>query len=340
MTLRTRAFPNRFATLPNARALFDHDAKDGNLLEIVRTVQFRDVAQIHLLKMGALAFEFLDSGNLRSIEQIVFQGSGKVPDHVMENQDQVMELQRQRVQFANFIAGSLFGNLSAQRGRPLDGAQNATMDNIIGFEMQDGQIFFEKSPQSQAALNGRIAILQNAPQTLDSISGARLTEAIAFLTRLDPRSATFDYADAQLCITLNYQAAILHREQHVPASLALNFAVAEALIHEIFLCYGQVGAPEARDYAKRPHNCPGLPKKVFDRLTLKDRLTYLTEGGLFDANLSERIEATRKSRNNMLHNAAAVTARESGNAQTIVRDLWGFVLDDPFDLSTVFSFRV
>ena len=340
MTMRTRDFPNRFAIMPNARALFDHKPEDSNLLEIVQTVQFRDVARIYLLKAGALAFEFLNTGALRSIEQILPPSSGKVADHVIKNHDQVMELQRQRVQFANFIAGCLFGNLSAQRGRSLEGAQNATMDNIIGFEIQNGQILIEKSPQSQAALNGRLIMLQNAPKTLDSISGARLQEAIAFLNRLDRRSTTFEYADVQLCVTLNYQAAILHHEQHVPASLALNFAVAEALIHEIFLCYGQVGASEARDYAKRPHTCPGLSKKVFDRLTFKDRLTYLQEGNLFGAQLSQRIEETRKSRNNMLHNSAAVTARDAGNAQSIVRDLWAFLLNDPFDLSTVIAVRL
>jgi len=139
---------------------------------------------------------------------------------------------------------------------------------------------------------------------------------------------------------MNYQAAILHNEQHAAASIALNFAVTEALVNEIFYSYGLVGTRTAQAFATRPHSVTKVSGNVFRDMTAEQKIDALTAGKLIDAHLDQRLKEARTARNRLMHRAAVVTVRESGIAQTAIRDLWALLLDHEFELATGWSMRI
>ena len=64
----------------------------------------------------------------------------------------------------------------------------------------------------------------------------------------------------------------------------------------------------------------------------------LHKGGLFNDYLYQRIESARNKRNNLMHKGAKISPKDSGDCQTIVRDLWGFLIDTPFELIAGWSY--
>ena len=139
---------------------------------------------------------------------------------------------------------------------------------------------------------------------------------------------------------MNYQAAILHNEQHAAASLALNFAVSEALIHEIFLAYGIVGDRSPQPFATRAHNVAEISNSRFSRSRVSERIAILSDGGLIDDYLRQRLVEARTLRNSLMHSATGVSVTQSGTMQTAVRELWSYVLDTPFELTAGWSMRL
>src|SRR4051794_16800572 len=85
------------------------------------------------------------------------------------------------------------------------------------------------------------------------IPKAEIEEASTFAEQLWRQKNEFEYADLMSCMVMNYQAAILHSQQHAAASLALGVSVMESLVHEVFLSYGLVGSRSAKPYATRSH---------------------------------------------------------------------------------------
>ena len=71
-----------------------------NLLDSVFSFRYRDVADIHLLRIGAAALAFLHDGPLSPVAFQRTEGSGIVPDEVMEGQERALERQRGQVDFA------------------------------------------------------------------------------------------------------------------------------------------------------------------------------------------------------------------------------------------------
>lgn len=116
---------DRFLIVPNLEHFFGEFRNDENCLDIMATFTFRDIAQIHLIRLGAIAIRFLDEGPLRSIMRLQPTGDGEVPEDVMGNHDEIVELQSRRTIFANFIAAALFGRLCALTGRGMKAALQA-----------------------------------------------------------------------------------------------------------------------------------------------------------------------------------------------------------------------
>jgi hypothetical protein len=138
---------------------------------------------------------------------------------------------------------------------------------------------------------------------------------------------------------MNYQAAILHNQQHATASLAINVAVAECLIKEIFYAYGLVGDRKPLPFATLSHTVEHVSNTQFRKMGLSDQLQTLREGNLISSHLFERMDAARLVRNNLMHTGHLVTPRQSGECQTVVRDLWAFLIDQPFELNSGWTYR-
>ncbi len=329
-----------FLIVPNIDHFFGEVRNQENGLDIIGTFAFKNVADIYLTRLGAIGFRFLATGPMQSIDRLQTAGSGIVPQAVMDNHDEVVELQGRRVTFANFIAAALFGRLMALRHTALTGAQYVGMGEIVVFAPSGGCLALESTRYSSAAIAPKTRFVTEDPRRVLVIPPDQISAAIAFVAHIAEREDAFEYANLQACVVMNYQAAILHTEQHSAASLALNFAVAEALIHEIFLAYGIVGSRTPRPFATRAHNVPNIPDGQFGRLKLAQRLSMFSDGGLMAPDLYQRLNEARRLRNGLMHSAAAVSASQAGTMQTAVRDLWSYMLGEEFELVSGWSMRM
>lgn len=339
MSVKIRQLPDHLLIVPSKFYFFGEIRNNENCLDVIASFSFKTTAEIHLVRLGAIAIRFVPDGPLKSIGRLEMTSSGEIPEHVMQNQDEIVELQSRRMTFANFVAAALFGRICALRHQGLIGAQYAGMDDIIGFGMSGERLAIEKSDHMEALIEPKVRLVRRTPNRAAIIAPEHIREAIDFFDHIAIREEELERTNLQTCMVMNYQAAILHNEQHSAASVALNFAVTEALIHEIFLAYGIVGNHSPRSFATRTHRCDGISGNAFKNMILKDRIMALAKGRLLNDYLAMRIEEARAVRNNLMHTAAAVNVKDSGNLQTVVRDLWSYLLDRPFELNAGWSMR-
>lgn len=330
-------FPDRFLIVPNIEEYFGEFRNGENPSDVIERALFGDVAEILFVRLGALGFRFLGEGPLRSITRYQFVGQGAVPEHVMENEDAIIELQSRRLSFANFVAGAFFGHIAATRRGAISGAQFAGMDRIIGFGELGGELHLENTHHLHDAIVPKITYASEKPNHVRITTNEEIKSGLAFLSHLEERRRQFRSADLLECLSSNYQAAILHGQQHASASVAVNFSVVEALTDEIFNAYGLFGDRTRQDFAKRSHSIARISKSKFDHLNLKSKIELLHSGGLISSFLHQRIEMARKLRNSLMHEGAPVRPRQSGDMQTVVRDLWSYLVDQPFELMSAWS---
>jgi hypothetical protein len=341
MPIERQRAGNSFLIVPNSKYFFGDVRNNENCLEIIASFKFTDVADVRLIRVGAICFTFADTGQLRSIDRLKLVGPETTePEEVMQNRDDVRELQSRRVTFANFIAAALFGRICGLRHSELSGAQYAGMDKILGSGLQNSKLLLEDSPFTDALLNPKIRMARENPKSILIVTPEQITGACEFVAHLAARETELESVNLQACMVMNYQAAILHSEQHSAASLALNFAVAESMVSEIFLAYGLVGSRAPKPFANRPHKISNIPENRFAKMVLAERLKVLHDGKLLDWFLHDRLDRARVLRNALMHSAAAVTVRDSGEMQTTVRDLWAFFIDAPFELNASWSMRI
>lgn len=82
-----------------------------------------------------------------------------------------------------------------------------------------------------------------------------------------------------------------------------------------------------------------ISNKCFKKSTVSQLIEKLYAGNLLDDYLHQRIEETRDLRNSVMHKGETLSPRESGNPQTVVRDLWVLLIDAPFELVSGYSYR-
>lgn len=326
--------------MPNVETTFGADAASSPL-EIAAELAFDDIAQIYLTKLGAIGIRFLDTGSLASIDQLDAIGGGAfaIPEHVTARKDEVVALQGRRLLFANFVAGALFGRICAIERIALSGAISAGMNDILVFERRGDVLAVEQTSYTDAIIGPKFNAVRSIPSQMRVVPPADLADAVAFTENLAIRAAEFGYANLQVCIAMNYQAAVLHRAQLAPASFAINFSVAEALVNEIFYAYGAVAGEPRRAFASQAHTVALVSAKSLRDMNLATKLERLEAGGLLGHYLSQRLQQGRKLRNNLMHGAFPVAVTQSGELQTMVRDLWTLLLDQPFELNAGYAMR-
>ncbi|MES2443956.1 MAG: hypothetical protein V4574_14095 [Pseudomonadota bacterium] len=335
MTVTSRRLIDSILVLPNTKLIFGVPGEGAHPLDVVESLRFGDIADIHLTRIGAIGLTFLDSGNLESIEQLDFHGAGLIPEHVTRRKDEIVALQGRRLLFANFVAAALFGRIAALQHTSLTGAVSVGMNDMLAFQRAGDRLQVENTPYTARILGAKATAM---PQ-LGPVPTDQLTNAAAFTSGLAQRAAEFSYANLQVCMAMNYQAAVLHHAQHAPASFAINFSVAEALVKEIFHAYGLVGTASAQAFATRTHGIATMSNNAFRKKTMSDQLALLETGGLIDAYLEQRLQAARVQRNDLMHGAIPVDVTQSGPLQTMVRDLWALLLEGPFELTAGYTMR-
>ncbi|MCG9891691.1 MAG: hypothetical protein MH252_11515 [Thermosynechococcaceae cyanobacterium MS004] len=344
MSIIRYRFPSRLLVLPNTCCFFSdtHIQHESDLFEVIYKFDCGEIATIYITSLGAFGFEFHDSSYLGSIDALAFSGEGLIPDEVVKNEKKIHDLQEARIEFINFVCAVIFGRICGRGYRPLVGATYNGQDRVAEFDFIEGKIRLLKWSYSviqeiQTKINNYLNIGTRKIEIM-LISSHEIDDSISYLAHVLLRKESFEYANMQRCMTINYQAAILHNKQHAAASFILNFSVIESLILEIFMAYGLVNQSSIKSFAVKKHHVSKITKKDFKEKSIQPLVKILYEGELIDYFLFNRIEEARKIRNNLLHKGEAIDPKDSGSCQTTVRDLWTFLIDAPFELVAGWSY--
>jgi hypothetical protein len=342
VTISSRPLSPTLLVIPNSVYFFDsRERLASDPLEVIRDVTLGEFGKLYLTRIGALGFDFDPRGKLASINVLESRKSGAVPQHVMENHDNVILLQVRRVEFVNFVSSALFGRISAVLNTSLIGATFSRLDDIFGFGRQENTLLSAGTelPLLRKKTEEKLTYLASSKNSLAFLTETTIDNAIQFLGSILDRCKQFEYADLQSTLVMNYQAAILHGQQHATASLAINVAVAECLIKEIFYAYGLVGDRTPLSFANISHTVDHISDPQFNKMVLADQLQRLRKGKLISSHLFDRINTARLVRNKLMHAGSLVMPRQSGDCQTAVRDLWALLIDQPFELNSGWKYR-
>ena len=332
-------FSSTLLVLPNDRYFFG----DIHTENEIRTVAFhftcKGIADIYITNIGEFCFSFHDSGLLRSIDILRTRGEGVIPDEVVENEAHIHSLQENRILFVNFVAAVFFGRVSGRKHTSLDGAIYNGQDKVDSFSLSVEGI---SSPRLEFIVQGireKVKALNDSRWKIFLLSPEEIEDAVLYVQNMLARHNEFQHANLQRCMVMNYQAAILHKQQHAAASLVLNFLVIESLVQELFFAYGLVDGSTVKSFATRSHTVQCISRKCFKNSTVNELIEKLHEGNLLDDYIHQRIQETRRFRNGIMHKGEMLSPKESGSPQTVVRDLWILLIDAPFELVSGYSYR-
>ena len=339
MSIIKSKFPNQLFVLGNTKYFFGQIINEDNLLRVVRSFDCDKIATVHITALGGFGFVFPDEGELASIDFLKFVGNGTVPEEVMENDDEIHSLQEKRMLFVNFISAAFFGRISAKSHKSLNGAIHNGQDKIAGFSLTNDEVALQRTEVLDQAIGDKLRAFKAGKCNHCLLGDPEIDDGISYVRHLLQRQNDFEYADLRSCMVINYQAAILHKQQHAAASLALNFSVIEPLSREIFLAYGLVAGSIAKSFATKEHTIAEISKRTFKNMKLHQIVKMLRDGGLLGEYLYLRLETARKKRNSLMHKGAIISPKDSGDCQTIVRDLWLLLIGAPFELNASWSYR-
>lgn len=338
MSIKQSKFPNRLLVLPNAKYFFGKVQTTNDLWKVVRTFDCDGVATVFITSIGTFGYIFSDSSDLASIDVLKFYGQGIVPEEVMENEDNINNLQEKRMLFVNFVSAAFFGRVSANTHKSLAGALYNGQDKIAGFNIVKGVVSIQETELIARSIQEKVNALNSGKLQYYFLKDSDIDDAISYIQHILQRQNDFGYADLQSCMVMNYQAAILHNQQHAAASLALNFSVIESLAREIFIAYGLVDNTTIKPFATKQHNIATISRRTFNEMRIVNIIETLHQGNLINDYLYQRLETARTKRNNLMHKGEKISPKDSGDCQTIVRDLWAFLVDTPFELIAGWSY--
>jgi hypothetical protein len=336
-----RQLPDRFMILPDLHYFFGEVRNQEYLHDVMVECNYAGIAKVRLTRLGGIALTFLPTGPLASIVQYKTKGGGgSIPEHVMQNHDDIVDLQGRRLNFANFIAAALFGRLGPLRHSSMQEPRYVGMDRILGFNAHGTRLEIEPTTAQQEIVEPKVKAAENSFNATQIVKPEELAKLMEFLQLLAVRQEEFVKAGLQSCMLMNYQAAILHREQQAGASIVLNCSVAEALIEEIFHAYGLVGESKPKTFATRSHSVTWLSANAFRSLGSGDRIMRLAEGGFFNEYFASLFNEARIIRNDLVHRVEPVAVRQAGKLQAVVRELWTILLGVPFELLSAWGMRI
>ena len=333
MSIEKTKFTNRLLVLANDKYFLGQLKRNDDLLKITRTFNCANLATVSLTFIGTFGFTFSDLSELASIDSLKFFGEGRVPEQVINNENDIYKLQEDRILFINFISAAFFGRITARKQTNLIGALYNGQDKITGFYTEQGMVAIQRTELTARPIEEKVEALSSEAYQNYCLENSEIDDAISYIHHLLQRQNEFEYADLKSCMVMNYQAAILHNQQHAGASLALNFSVIESLIGEIFHIYGLIQGKTIKPFATQHHQKLMVSKCAFKKMNLENRVKTLNEADLIGDYLRQRLDFVRGKRNKLMHKGERVSPKDSGECQTIVRDLWALCIDTPFELN-------
>lgn len=339
MTIARHRFPNTLLVLPNCRYFFAKAQIFDDFFRVVRMFDCAGVARLVITSIGTFGYVFPDSSPLASIDILRFTGQGSVPQEVMDNANLIHGLQEARMQFINFTSAAFFGRICGKANISLADALYNGQDKVAAFHVANDKVAIQWTATLNEDVSRKIRAYNARKSDQYILKDHAIDDAIRYIQHVMQRQNDFEYADLQLCMVMNYQAAILHNKQHAAASFALNFSVIESLAREIFTAYGLVDGNTAKPFATKPHRIARISRRAYDRLKSYEVFETLHNGGLLDRYLYQQLDNARIKRNSLMHKGVSITPEESGDCQTIVRDLWALLVDTPFELTAPWSYR-
>ena len=339
MPIERSRFPNTLLVLPNSRYLFRKLKNENDFFDVVRMFDCAGIATLVITSVGTFGFIFPDTSPLASIDILRFNGSGSVPEEVMDNDNAIHALQEKRILFMNFVSAAFFGRVCAKAHTSLADAAYNGQDKITAFSVIKGKVAVQWTPILDQSVGQKIRDFNVGKLNNYILKNEEIDDGLLFIQHLLQRQNDFEYADLQSCMVMNYQAAILHNQQHAAASFALNFSVMESLAREMFMAYGLLKGSVAKSFATKPHSILLFSRSTFNDMKFQKVLEILHEGDLLNDYLYKRLDGARVKRNSLMHRGVHISPKDSGDSQTIVRDLWEFLVDTPFELIAPWSYR-
>ncbi len=339
MSIERSKFPFTLLVLPNTRYFFEKPQTTDDFFKVVRIFDCAGVAKLVIASVGTFGFIFPDSSSLASIDILRFTGPGSVPQEVMDNDVAIHNLQEKRILFINFVSAAFFGRICAKAHTSLADAVYNGQDKITAFAVVKDNVAIQWTAILDRAVGDKISTFNAGKSDHYVLKNADIDDALLYIQHLLQRQHDFEYADLQSCMVMNYQAAILHNQQHAAASFALNFSVIESLAREVLTAYGLVDGSIAKPFATKPHSIARISRRTFDGMKFYKVLETLHSGALLNNYLYQRLEDARNKRNSLMHKGVHISPKDSGDCQTLVRDLWEFLVDTPFELNAPWSFR-
>ena len=339
MSIKRSNFPNTLLILPSTRYFFAKAQTPDDFFKVVRMVDCAGEATLVITSVGTFGFIFPDSSSLASIDILKFTGQGSVPQEVMDNDNLIHNLQEARIQFINFTSAAFFGRICGKAHTSLADALYNGQDKVTAFDVTKGKVVIQWTAILDEAIGRKISAFNDRKSDHNILTDDEIDDAIRYIHHLMQRQHDFEYADLQSCMVMNYQASILHNQQHSAASFALNFSVIESLAREVLTAYGLVDGSTAKPFATKQHSIARISRRTFDRMKSYEVFKTLHNGSLLDHYLYQRLENARNKRNSLMHKGVSISPKESGDCQTLVRDLWRLLVDTPFELNAPWSYR-
>jgi hypothetical protein len=225
MSIERSKLPNRLLILANTEYLFGEVTRPNDLWAVIRTFDCDGIATVYISTIGTFGFIFPESSSLASIDVLSYKGSDFIPQEVIDNEDAVHTLQNRRVLFMNFIIAAFFGRVIAMAHTAITGAFYSGQDKFTSFGVENNSTIIQWTELLDHLIGTKILAMRTGRLKHQILTSTAIDDGISYINHLLQRHKEFAYADLQSCMLMNYQAAILHNQQQVAASYALNFSV-------------------------------------------------------------------------------------------------------------------
>ncbi|MCQ0986874.1 DUF4145 domain-containing protein [Jiella marina] len=335
MTLRRTPFPDRFAVLSSDTYRFGDKVPDGCRFKVVGRTRLPNGVEVLAINVGLLAFDFSGEPELGGIIKVHFDGSGLVPEEVMESTKHILRVQGARMRLATFVTACVYGTHAYLRASSIDDALFPGLHETFDW-VSRGPGSFGVPAHATNALVSRI--IGRTGRRL-FICAADVIAGFNLASRLISARGSYHVADPISLIVMTYQAMILHNRQHAGASVALQAVVAESALEELLYACGLVNGVPARFSHQVPVK-PVSPSKARS-MKLKARIECLSDAGVLSPYLAQRLHSLRSARNVLMHEGYDATPQQSGEGLTAIRDLLHQCTDERrFELNMTWSYKI
>ncbi|MBB4389364.1 MULTISPECIES: hypothetical protein [Rhizobium] len=311
----------------------EEPAIERNNLTAVSGATLSNGVDVRCTPDGLLVFDCTNS-DLGSVERLVFQGQGAVPDEVTASNDHVFDIQRRRMTFAVYVAACIYGTHGRNSHSALSGMRYPSLGDMAWITIADGKFISRPEDIDRLRTPGGGDALRKMPIPLATVAqGLELADRLL--------AHDFNNADPIQLLAMAYQAVVLHAAQHASASLALSAVVVEAASQGTIWASGIVNNTTKTLGAVFPTQFLGSKSRNEVRsMTQQTMASALRDCGVFSGYLYERMENLRNARNKLMHKGNDATQRQSGEALTAMRDVLQILFSEPgFELNAGFTMR-